>query len=272
MVDLSNLKDATQEEKHQLYLWAKNYIWQYEGFSYDFETNGERLLIDRLMAFDIQTVFDVGANVGSWTNMALKSFPSAKIHSFELSQETSKYLQQNVSDARATLNACGISDKEGEITYKDYGVNSTINTTVLDTDLHDSRFPFTEKKAPLITGDAYCEKNGIARIDLLKIDVEGAEHLVLKGFEKMLSERKIGVVQFEYGYANADTHFLIRDYYNLWGKYGYKMGPLKPTGVLFREFEYGLNQFFSGPNYVAVANDRTDLIHALNGVPIAGYP
>ena len=59
------------------------------------------------------------------------------------------------------------------------------------------------------TGDAYCTRHRIERIDLLKIDVEGAEHLVLRGFERMLHERRIEVIQFEYGLANIYTHHLF---------------------------------------------------------------
>lgn len=44
-------------------------------------------------------------------------------------------------------------------------------------------------------GDAYCQQHGIDRIDLPKIDVEGAEHLVMDGFGDMLS--KVGVIQWE---------------------------------------------------------------------------
>lgn len=124
----------------------------------------------------------------------------------------------------------------------------------------------------MTTGDQYCSENNIDRIDLLKIDVEGAEHLVLEGFKTMLAKGAIKVIQFEYGYASGDVKFLIKDYYALFEHYGYKLGPLKPTGVLFMDFQYPLNDFNSGPNYVAVHGKEIALLDGLRGKDIRGFP
>ena len=42
--------------------------------------------------------------------------------------------------------------------------------------------------AQLVEGDAYVEQHGIAAIDFMKIDVEGAEHLVLKGLRRTMED------------------------------------------------------------------------------------
>lgn len=258
--------------KYAIYSWAKRYIRKYEGFSYRFEKNGEKVLINRLRDFDIKTVFDVGANVGDWTSMALANFPDAEVHSFELSKETYKTLSNNVTNQRAALNNFGLSDMECDITYKDYGVNSGVNTILSCADFHDKRIKFTEKTGHLKTGDAYCQEHGIDSIDLLKIDVEGAEHLVLAGFKNMLERKQIKVIQFEYGYTQGDAHFLMKDFYQLFHQHGYLVGPLKPTGVLFGDFNYTLNDFNSGPNFVAVAQDYHGIVEAIKGRQILGYP
>jgi hypothetical protein len=46
---------------------------------------------------------------------------------------------------------------------------------------------------------------------------------------------------------------------------------LKPTGVLFMNFSYRLNDFNSGPNFVAVHNSQKDIINAIQGKAIKGY-
>ena len=40
-------------------------------------------------------------------------------------------------------------------------------------------------------------KHRINDVDILKIDVEGVDHLVLKGFGQRLGSEKIRVIQFE---------------------------------------------------------------------------
>jgi hypothetical protein len=54
-------------------------------------------------------------------------------------------------------------------------------------------------------------RDGDPGIDLLKLDTEGAEHLVLRGFDGALARGRIAAVQFEYGRVNAVTGFLLRD-------------------------------------------------------------
>jgi hypothetical protein len=44
-------------------------------------------------------------------------------------------------------------------------------------------------RVPTTTFDAFAARAGLGRVDLLKIDVEGAEALVLRGMERTLAER-----------------------------------------------------------------------------------
>jgi hypothetical protein len=108
-------------------------------------------------------------------------------------------------------------------------------------------------------GDAYCDENGIDFIDFLKIDVEGAEHLVLAGFDKMLMRKSVRLIQFEYGYTNGDTKFLMRDFYEYFEKLGYIIGRVRKGPIFFDKWTYKHNDFKSGPNYVAIRADDLEL-------------
>ena len=50
----------------------------------------------------------------------------------------------------------------------------------------------------LTTLDDHSARHGYDDIDLLKVDVEGAEALVLQGAEGLLAQRRIHVVTLEY--------------------------------------------------------------------------
>ena len=127
-------------------------------------------------------------------------------------------------------------------------------------------------RAIATTGDQFCLEHGIAEIDFLKIDVEGAEQHVLQGFEQMLSRQSIDIIQFEYGYANGDAGWLMKNFYEYLEGFGYVLGPLKSKGVIFMPFKYGLNDFRSGPNFVALNQRSVKLRHLLEGKEIRGYP
>lgn len=259
--------------KYYLYKKAHKYINSYEGYSYDFHKNGEEFLLKKLKKFNIKVVFDVGANLGDWTKKAVGELKNPTVYTFEISSSAFSQLTILFSNSsNIILNKIGLSDKEGSVKYKDYGTNSIVNTLVLESNFHDEGNPPEIKNTIVTTGDKYCNKNLIDEIDILKIDVEGAEDQVLKGFHQKLEEGKIKIIQFEYGYINGNSKFLIGDFYKLFTKYDYVIGPLKPNGVIFMEFNYALNNFKSGPNYIAVHKSQREIIKAISGNSIEGYP
>ena len=258
---------------YALYGMAHRYIKRYEGFNYNFQKNGEENFLDRLSHQDITVIFDVGANVGDWSEIALTKFHNATIHCFELSESTYSTLQAKLGrEKRVVLNNIGLSDHAGIVEYKDHGDNSRKNTLLSDISFHAFDKQPIVKKAKLSTGSEHCKSAGLEHIDLLKIDVEGVEHLVLKGFADFLEKGKIRAIQFEYGYLNGDAKFLMKDFYKMLQNYGYILGPLKRQGVLFMDFDYALNNFKSGPNYVAVHKSCPEIISAVKGPQLMGFP
>ncbi len=249
--------------KQLAYRKAKKYIKWVDGYSYNFAKNGEEWILKQTSDLGFKVIFDVGANIGSWTAHALKHYKNAEIHCFEISEQTYKSLQKNTTSKNCHLNNFGLSNENETIEYKDYGDNSGVNTILLDVDYHDKKIAPKLKKAQLQKGDDYCQTNKVNNIDFLKIDVEGAEHLVLTGFAKMLDEQRIRLIQFEYGYTNGDTKFLMRDFFKFFSEKGYKVGKLRRGKVEFTDWSYALNDFNSGPNFIAVRQSDTELIEKL---------
>jgi FkbM family methyltransferase len=219
-------------------------------------------VLEVLGRFAPRCVFDVGANAGAWTHLARGSVPNAEIHCFEIVPDTARELERNVAALPGvTINAVGMSDRPGTVTVRFYpGASelSGIDPMVLDE-------PAETRECPVTTGDKYCGEHGIAGIDLLKVDVEGAEREVLTGFSQMLAERRIGAVQFEYGLVNIRSHVLLADFHELFESVGFVVGKIFPDAVDFRAYDIGRDEDFTGPNYLAVQRDRADLIDALRG-------
>lgn len=243
-----------------VYSFSRRYIDIYRDYSYDFESNGEAWLTRRaaqIMPSD-GVVFDVGANKGRWTQAVKKSAPDANVHCFEISPKTFANLQSELGSAKnVVLNNFGLSDKAGEIQFRDYGTNHGGNT-LIQNPCYVHNKPMEMVSAKVVTGAEYCKERGIAKINLLKIDVEGWEYFVLKGFEHMIADQKIEMIQFEYGYNQADVYTLMREFYGFFEERGMKVGRLTPKGVHFVPFSHELNDFKSGPNYVACVPSLQD--------------
>lgn len=207
----------------------------------------------------MKTVFDVGAHYGDWAHIASSYFPKAKISCFEIIPETFAKLKTKIGeDSNITLNSIGLSDQVSKVSIH-YDPERTAQSTIFEPSVAGN---FRKLEVDVTRGDLYCKSHGIHNIDFLKIDVEGAEHLVLLGFSELLEQKNIRVIQFEYGNCNKETHFLLLDFYKNLEGYGYKIGKIFPYGVEFKKYELA-DEDFIGPNYVAVLESESRLIDRL---------
>src|SRR5262249_27827508 len=86
----------------------------------------------------------------------------------------------------------------------------------------------------LDTLDRYAAQNGVAEIDYLKIDVEGHELAVLRGARGLIRDRRISVVQMEYGGTWIDSGVFLRQAFEFFAPYGssaYKVFPARLLSV-----------------------------------------
>jgi FkbM family methyltransferase len=231
---------------------ASNVVQASENMSYDITTNGEALVL-RQIAESTKgrppVLFDVGANLGDWSREALTAIPDAKIYAFELVPSTASRLRKAFqNDARVTVNEFGLSDCAGVVDVTTFGNDSTLSSLY---DLTHEGLGKDTQRATVTTGDEYMATHGIDAIELLKLDVEGAEWSVLRGFEKALRSGAIRAIQFEYGRANIVTRHLLFDFYRLFDELGYRIGKIYPDGVDFRPYRWE-HEDFRGPNFLAV--------------------
>jgi len=261
--NLDRLKKAYRDPRSILIKVLQKGIDALRGYSYDFDKNGERELLSKLSSSGFKVVFDVGSNVGEWSSTAVQYFPVARIHCFELSEGTFKTLSANLKGPNFVHNNMGMGDKDAVVEYKDYGENSKVNTLLVDATYHDKKIDFQIKRSAIRSGDSYCREKGIEQIDFLKIDVEGADHLVLEGFTELLQSQGVRVIQFEYGYTHGDAKFLMRDFYRFFEHHGYVVGRVQKGGIAFDGWTYKHNDFRSGPNYVAVRKSDAELLTLL---------
>lgn len=236
------------------------FLLAHNNHNYDLATNGEQWVLRRLAPFAPSVIFDVGANAGDWLTAALAALPGAHAHAFEIVEDTFAKLHRRVGGrADVTANAFGLSDSGGSLEMHLFDDDDEIASYVPYP--HGS---FTRRKCPVRRGDDYVRQHAIDRINFLKLDVEGAEHLVLEGFSQTIDAGKIDVIQFEYGRVNILTHFLLFDFYNLLETKGYTVGKIYPDHVDFRPYTLE-DEDFIGPNYLAVRTARGDVIGALKG-------
>jgi FkbM family methyltransferase len=145
----------------------------------------------------IDTVLDVGANIGQFGGRLLQTGFAGKVISFEpLSHahaELSKAAAGHANWQVAPRAAVGAAAGEAEINVSSNLVSSSL-LPILDDHTHSapaSRYVGTEK-IPVITLDD-CPLVPTASRVFLKIDTQGFEQEVLKGARRLLGENVFGV-------------------------------------------------------------------------------
>lgn len=251
-------------------------IFAWKNKRYDIATNGEAGLLQRLAAFSPRVAIDVGANVGDWSLAAARAWPNASIHAFEIAPPTITELRAILAAsppdiaARIKIIPVGLGERPATVELFFSGEDSTATTMVpgvMDISGPERQFTsITHLEGQVITGDQFLAQHGINHLDMLKIDVEGAEFLVLNGFAGAFDRGAIDIVQFEYGPLNLTTRHFLGDFMDFFAVRGFVTGKVFPEGVAFKKFSLQ-DEDFVGPNYIACRAERADLIAALGCPP-----
>ena len=180
-------------------------------------------------------IFDVGTNAGSFVKVINTLTSDNEIHCFEPHPRLQELLKENY--VNINLNEFCLSNYDGEceiiIPSLSVGLSSIINRPVFEELFENGEQQKILYKVPCKTIDKYCEENDISEIDYIKIDVEGAEMMVLEGAEKMLKTNKIKGGQFEHGQTLIDAGTSLNEVVDFLNGYGYNIYNLTPSDVLF---------------------------------------
>lgn len=129
-------------------------------------------------------VFDIGANIGSTAMYFARLNPSAAVHAFEPHPQTLQNAINNIKLNPFTnirFHNIGFGDRPSKLKLSEVNSANPGMNRIIDGD-HD--FPFVE--IDIDTIDNFTTRNSIAKIDFIKIDVEGFEYNVIAGGEKSL--------------------------------------------------------------------------------------
>jgi FkbM family methyltransferase len=143
------------------------------------------------------TLFDVGAHIGLMSFAVVARRPDITVHAFEPNPGNAAAWRgnQHLNDHASTqLTEVGLSDHDGQVGF---GLPSDSSSGTLD-DQGDLQVPVT-------TLDRYCAQQGIKRIDVLKIDVQGHEPAVLRGAAGLLDAGAIETVVCEVDIAPVEA-------------------------------------------------------------------
>jgi FkbM family methyltransferase len=170
------------------YRFAGNKNWLYDRQTFE--------VMRRVLTHDSCFV-DVGAHKGDILRQAITLAPDGAHWAFEPLPHLFKTVNSDFPSAHVFNVA--LSDQSGVTQFNhilDMPARSGMNRTPMDTGHKVQKFSVkTEALDSIVTG----------RVDMIKIDVEGAELLVLRGAKETIS-RNTPVIVFEHGLGGADSY------------------------------------------------------------------
>jgi FkbM family methyltransferase len=155
----------------------------------------------------ISTVFDVGANIGQSATEFAKHYPASQIYCFEPVQETFGRLQKDLG-GRPNIHTFnfGLGARSAQRKMVLEGMHQMYHLQPEDGEAVVAEDSARVEQVSLETLDEFCERQGIAHIDFLKIDTEGNDLDVLTGADDMLRRQEVDIVQVEAGMNQRNRH------------------------------------------------------------------
>jgi FkbM family methyltransferase len=202
---------------------------------------------------DYLTIFEIGACEGEDTIKYARTFSNSKIFSFEPLPKNHILIEQNFKKfniQNASLIKVALSNIDGETTFHVSSVDPNINqidlssnwdygnksSSLLPPDKHIDEVGFIKFAENIIVQtkkiSTFCNLQNIEIIDIIHMDVQGAELMVLQGADSYINKIKIiwmEVSSIEYykgqplvddvkAYMKAKNFYLLKN--TLFGKQG----------------------------------------------------
>jgi FkbM family methyltransferase len=214
-------------------------------------------------------VYDLGANIGIYSRFMVQEFKASRVYAFEPVAGNYPRVVRNLEIGgcadRAEALQMAIGDEDGFVDFQVDDMSSL--TGALDSVTHGAaslnrqqyHLPPMKEKVEVGRLDTVIAERGLLPPDVMKIDVEGAEAMALRGARKLLEERTPRlVIELHNGPVGAEVlEFLWKLNYHC---FGYLRGA---TGSVYRELTVsdlpGIRNDYS-LHYLAASVDAEELI------------
>lgn len=149
-------------------------------------------------------IFDVGANVGQTLEEIRERWSDARVHCFEPSPRAFAELERRAKGwPGVKLNPFALGSAPSEQAFREAESPALSSFLVGGTDNSSSATATLQMR--IETLDAYCVRESIDHIDVLKTDTQGFDLEVLKGAGEMIGGGKVTMILVEITFADYYT-------------------------------------------------------------------
>jgi len=218
-----DILDPQPDKELRIRLNGFEYFVPMKDINHMGDGNREPWLIKELSNLKENDIFfDVGANLGQFTVPFAKH---TKVYAFEPAKNIYPYLEKNIHinnvAQNVTIIKAIVSDHVGNTEFYQSD-ESNIFSGILNPEEYNSEWKSVRRDIiPTVTVDSIVDEYGISKIDWMKVDVEGAEALVIKGSAGCLERKLVKNILIEMhpisikGTHHQDIYDMLEKNYNL---------------------------------------------------------
>jgi FkbM family methyltransferase len=205
------------------------------------------------------TFLDVGANEGVYSLIAAARLAgTGRVIAFEPSPREHRRLELHLrwnSCAKARAEQVALGAEAGRVAFYEVAAGG-------DTSRNGLRRPatsdaLTDIVVESVTLDEYAAAHGIARVDVMKVDVEGGELDVFRGAQRVLSELRPVILCEVLDAAAEPWGYVAREVIRALEACGYRWFDVRDDGSLTPHFVR--SEYSAVDNFVAVPRERCAL-------------
>ncbi len=167
------------------------------SFIFSNNANEKQYLLNRFKSRKL-VCFDIGANLGGYSDFLKDNLQIKDIHIFEPSKKCVDFLKSKYNKKKFKIINKAVSNKNKPSNFYE---NEILSQSSLhkNNNKFNKNYKFNNKyKIDCLSLDNYCK--GFSKkfkIDILKIDAEGEDLNILKGAEKILTQKRVNIIKIE---------------------------------------------------------------------------
>lgn len=224
------------------------------GSGTGWDMSGEaRAVASSVTGIDRPVIFDGGANFGQWALGMKRALQPANPFFFLFEPQSACQGILAALPIRKILLPVALGATPGEVTIAGVEPGFGAASIFERYDTYFGDMSAHQELVPVVTIDSIVVEHGVESIDLLKLDVEGAELDALRGAKGSLEDGTVRTVAFEFGSANIYSRTFFRDFWDLLTPLGFHLFRIAPGGRLMPVVRYSeeLEHFRGVSNYLA---------------------
>jgi len=135
------------------------------------------------LKFDPETIIDLGANRGFSTLFWRSRFPNAQLHGVEMNADNVGRCRRLFTENKLAGNfhQVAIGDQDGTLRFRPHASHTRHRLEkLISAEEQDYSYQDAAVDVPCLTLASFLREAKIQRVDLLKVDIEGAEQFLLE--------------------------------------------------------------------------------------------